>query len=460
MSDHDALSAELGQRLGRVWATPTEVSGLSALPGGASRQTLKFTATTSAGERKLVLRLDLAGPDGAAAMAREAAAMRAAAAAGVPAPAVVDHGTSAAGHPYLIMEYIAGETIPRRLLRDEQFADIRPTLAHRLGVIAARIHTIDPDRVADLPAQDPLDQLRALSDRYDGDRPTVELGLRWLRTHAPRRRPDTVVHGDLRNGNIIVGPDGVRAVLDWELTHRGNPTEDLGWLCVRAWRFGSALPVGGFGGYDQLLAGYQSVAGWGPDPDELRWWEVYGNLRWLLICRQQAAVHLRGSADSLEHAVVGRRVCEAEFDLLLALGHTAPHAVPDPLDALDAAHDGDNDRVPPHDAPHADHLLAVLARSLRDGDLAAALPGGKPRFLARVGANAIAIARREILLARDIAARRESRLAALGFTTEADLAHALRTETVDLADPAVIDAVVTTVHDKLLVANPAYLAVP
>ena len=58
------------------------------------------------------------------------------------------------------------------------------------------------------------------------------------------------VHGDFRCGNLLVGPDGLRGVLDWELAHAGDPAEDIGWLCAPAWRFGGAGEVGGFGALD------------------------------------------------------------------------------------------------------------------------------------------------------------------------------------------------------------------
>jgi aminoglycoside phosphotransferase (APT) family kinase protein len=70
----------------------------------------------------------------------------------------------------------------------------------------------------------------------------------------------TLVHGDFRHGNLIIGPDGVRAVLDWELAHLGDPMEDLGWICVNSWRFGEIdKPVGGFGSREELFAGYEAA---------------------------------------------------------------------------------------------------------------------------------------------------------------------------------------------------------
>lgn len=148
---------------------------------------------------------------------------------------------------------------------------------------------------------------------------TFELGLRWLDAHRPPTRPAALVHGDFRLGNLIVGPDGLRAVLDWELVHLGDPLEDLGWLCTRAWRFGEAPAVGGFGSIEQLLAAYRAGGGGDVDPAALHWWQVYGTLRWGVICIGQAAVHLAGLQRSVELAAIGRRVCENEHDLLLLL---------------------------------------------------------------------------------------------------------------------------------------------
>jgi aminoglycoside phosphotransferase (APT) family kinase protein len=128
-----------------------------------------------------------------------------------------------------------------------------------------------------------------------------------------------VVHGDFRLGNVMVGDEGLRAVLDWELSHVGDPMEDLGWLCVRAWRFGSEHPVAGIGDYDTLLDEYQKASGLPADRDALRWWEVLGTLKWGIMCMLQASAHLLGFSRSHELAAIGRRVCENEYDILLAL---------------------------------------------------------------------------------------------------------------------------------------------
>jgi aminoglycoside phosphotransferase (APT) family kinase protein len=293
------------------------VSGIERMSGGASRQTFVFEAKSERDTRRLVLRRDPPGAPSPGLM-RETALLRAAAARGVPVPRVVVSGddSSPLGAAFLVMEHVDGETIPRRILRDEGLAPARAQLARRCGEVLAEIHSIEPAAVPGLSGGDQLEQLRNALDASAQPHPAFELAFRWLESDRPPPSDPTVVHGDFRNGNLIIGPEGIRAVLDWELAHLGDPAEDLGWLCMKAWRFGSSLPVGGFGTVEQLLAGYESHGGAHVEREVLRWWQVMGTLRWGIICIVQAATHTSGAVRSVELAALGRRVCEVEWDLL------------------------------------------------------------------------------------------------------------------------------------------------
>ncbi|WP_425839642.1 phosphotransferase family protein [Streptomyces fractus] len=448
----EPLRDELRARLAELWGEPVTVEGWRRLSGGASRDTFSLDATATDGaSHPLILRCDPPVKPAPEVMAREAAVLAAAAGAGVPVPRLVDHG-AVLGRAHLLMERVEGETIPRRLLRDERFAAVRPKLARELGRILARVHTIPAASVPDLPEADPLHQLTGLYRQFDDPSPAVELGLRWLADHRPQAaRPARVVHGDFRNGNLMIDETGVRAVLDWELTHIGDPVEDLGWLCVKAWRFGSAEPVGGFGPREELLAGYAEIAGTRPGEGELHWWEVYGTLRWAVLCRMQAERFLSGAEQAVEYAVLGRKVCEQEYDVLLALGVTEPGPVPDVLAGRD-----DTTAAPPHDRPGADALLRAVQTFLTEET------AGDPRrrFLSKVAANAVAIARREALLAPALAEAHARRLAVLGVADDRALAAAIRDGTAPVDDAAALEAVRGGVTDKLTVANPAYAAQP
>jgi aminoglycoside phosphotransferase (APT) family kinase protein len=441
------LNDRLAERLTAVLGEPVAVSDLVRLTGGASRETWSFTARTGRGARRLVLRRDPPGagrPDG---MAREAAAIAAAGRHGVPVPTLLDSGDGL-GAPYLITDHVDGETIARRLLREDRYADARTGLAAAFGRALAGIHAVPPAEVPGLePLVDPVAGLRATCDELGEPLPTLEIAFRWLDEHRPAPVPETVVHGDFRTGNLIIGEDGLRAVLDWELVHRGDPRQDLGWLCVKCWRFGSPLAAGGFGTVDQLLDGYASVAGWRPSADDVLWWQIYGTAWWALGCRQMAQRHLSGETRSVELAAIGRRVCEQEHDLLLALGHPAEPPPADPAPPSDL-----------HGRPTSAELVEAVVGFLREDVMSAV--DGRLNFLSRVAANALDGVRRELLLGPGQEERHRSRLAALGVADQAEFAAALRSGRLAADDPAVLATVRAAVTDRLAVANPRYFDQP
>jgi aminoglycoside phosphotransferase (APT) family kinase protein len=314
---------QLAAAVGRHLRQAVTIEGLRRLSGGASRETWSFDAVTADGARHgLVLRRDPGASTGQSDRSVEFALLDAADQGGVATPRVwfllePDDGLGSG----FVMERIEGETIPRRILRDETYAAARPLLARQCGEQAARIHALDPARLPALAVQGAREQIavyRGYLDGFGEPHPAFELGLRWLAEHAPPDPPrPALVHGDFRNGNLVVGPDGIRAVLDWELAHLGDPIEDLGWLCVKSWRFGvTDRRVGGFGRVDDLLEAYRATGGGDVDPSRLRYWEAMGTLKWGVICEIQAFTHLEGAVRSVELATLGRRVAEMEWDLL------------------------------------------------------------------------------------------------------------------------------------------------
>ncbi|MGY1699478.1 phosphotransferase family protein [Geodermatophilus sp. SYSU D00766] len=444
-------ASALARRLTRLTGRPVTVEDLTRLTGGANRETWALTAVDSTGRRGLVLRGGVG--TGGAPLAVEAEAIAAAARAGVPVPELVDVGGGEEGLPaeYLLMGRVAGETIPRRLLRDETYATARAGLARELGAVLARLHAAPLDGLTAVPAVgDPLEQLTAAYLTGGPPPPGLALGLRWLREHRPPAHGPVLVHGDFRLGNLVVGPDGLRAVLDWELVHRGDPLEDLGWCCAKVWRFGSRLPAAGVGTREELLDGYAAVAGWRPTAAELHWWELHGTVQWGLMTRAMTERHLSGAEPSVELAAIGRRAAEQEFDVLLALGLDTPDATA-PEDPA-----GDDELL--FGRPTAAELAAAVGDFLA-GEVRAAT-GGRTSFHAQVAANVVATVRRELLLGDGARARRRARLAGLGLTDDAGLSEAVADGTLDDRWDAVVDAVREGVRDRLRVAAPRHLAVP
>jgi aminoglycoside phosphotransferase (APT) family kinase protein len=296
-------------------AVGIDVSDVRPAGGGASARMWHVTLGDGG---EAVLRCPRVEPGGMAiGAAAEVRVLRAAVTAGVPAPSVLAEVPAGDGlDAGYLMTRLEGEALPKRLLRDPTYASARARLVPDAARALARIHAVPPGPL-DLPvleAPGQLDLLEGVHRSFGVAIPAFELALRWLRAHVPDPVEPVLVHGDFRLGNLLVGPDGLVAVLDWELAHLGDPAEDLGWLCARPWRFGGAGEAAGLAPRADLLAAYDGDM----DPARLHFWEVLASLKWGAICQVQAARHTR-EHPSLEHAVIGRRVSESELDLLVLL---------------------------------------------------------------------------------------------------------------------------------------------
>lgn len=315
-----ALAAVLAPALG-----PVRIEALVRLSAGANRETWSFDAVADDGIRhELILQRDRAGMERlVGSCAREARVLRHARAGGVPCAEVVVSldPPNPLERSFTINRRLAGETIARRILRDPEWGEARRNFVADCGLALGAIHRLDPAPVqGDLPEiPDALSLTRLTYDELADPHPVFELAMRWLERHRPEPLGTTVVHGDFRLGNLLLDHRGLAAALDWEIAHIGDPGQDLGWLCVRAWRFGGAEPVGGIGPYEDLLAAYAGATGVDVGLERLRWWEIYGTLRWGVICMQLTDDHRSGRSPSVELATIGRRVVENEYDVLLAL---------------------------------------------------------------------------------------------------------------------------------------------
>lgn len=317
---------DIGHRLARAFQRRGHDGVLAdhrRLSGGASKESILLTLRDGTAEHGYVLRRAVAGHDDGFGLPPdiEAALLQAAGDAGatVPGVAFVLDDTDGLG-PGFVMHKVDGETLAPRIQREETFARARDALPAQLGRALARIHRARIDHIAGLPDQPigwQVEHYRAVLDQIGVAAPALELGLAWASAHRPAGPRSTLVHGDFRLGNLMVDGQGLAAVLDWELAHRGDPMEDLGWLCIRSWRFGRPdLPVAGIGGREALFAAYEAEAGIPVDRDAVHFWEVFGNVKWGAICLIQASRHVGGQTRSVELAAIGRRMQEAAFDLI------------------------------------------------------------------------------------------------------------------------------------------------
>jgi aminoglycoside phosphotransferase (APT) family kinase protein len=446
-ADAQARTRAIAQRLGEILGEPL-TGELRRLSSGASRETFKLS-TRSRG----ALVLQIARKAGKLVESPPQAALLAAAAeAGVLVPAVVAHGADdeVLGPSWTVAEALAGSTDPVAIIAGEDVPDAQQLIDDLAGALAS-IHRMPAD-LAGVPAvEDPLALLREWIDRLGEPHPAFELAFRALESQRPPPTRTTLVHGDFRMGNLMMDSGGLTGVLDWELAHVGDPIEDLGWLCVPAWRFlRPDRPAAGLATREELLDAYERHSGIAVDPAALRWWELAGTLRWGVICVMQAFTHLSGAMRSVEHAVIGRRACEVEWDLLELLDPLQEGVAPE----SDLPADRPTQAPALHDRPTMLELLDASREALGDD----VLPHveGRPAFQLRVVLRALGIVQRELAQQQEHTARHAAALATVGCADERELARAIRDGALGDGEAYVLAAVRATVRAKLEAANPAY----
>ena len=305
----DAFQAGLSKLLG----SEVEISEPVLLAGGASKEAWAVDAD---GERLLVRRAAVTViHERTLTLAQEYAVIEAAFEAGVKVPRPYGTIADLAGREAFVMERLEGETIGRRIVQREELTAAREQLPVQLAEELAKIHAIPADRLPFLP-EARLEGMAEDLDEVDEPHPAIELGLWWLRENRPPERPLVVNHGDYRIGNVVVGPEGLVGVLDWEFAHLDDPVRDVAFGMVRAWRFGvPEKRLGGIGDAGQFVERYNDLTGIDVRPEELDYWELAGNVAWAIATLTQAQRHLKGRDRNVEFATLGRLSAEVEYEI-------------------------------------------------------------------------------------------------------------------------------------------------
>jgi len=390
--EHTEFHAKLAQVVTSRLADCDGLISVARLSGGASQETYRMEVDSGGETRTLAMRRAVEGTYNDLTLSRpglagEAELMRQASAAGVPSPAIYyvltredDLGDG------FIMEWIEGEALGARIVRQPEYATLRQTLAYEIGKILARVHQID---VTSPPLRDllvqtpPTDFIQQTWDRYiafDTPQPLIDYTARWLLENLKPAHELVLVHNDFRTGNFMVNEREVVAVIDWEAAHVGDPMRDLGWICVNSWRYGGDDPVGGFGSYEDLFRGYEEVTEQTVDLDEVKYWQVFGSFWWATVCLGMVAQFRGGPDASIERASIGRRASEALVDCVNLM-------MPGAVDLIEPGLSVDIDM------PRTDELLTAVSGFLHDQVMGETT--GRTNFLARVSANAVDIAARE-----------------------------------------------------------------
>lgn len=200
------------------------------------------------------------------------------------------------GQPFFVMEEVPGCQSGFDAFQRKPYSDLIETIGERKWTILGRIAAAEPAAVGlldtmDAPAPDEcwrreLDRwTKVIDDDELAPQPIARAAMRWMRRNPPPP-PDRlhVVHGDYRTGNFLYNELGeVRAILDWEMCHLGDPLEDLAWALTPLWGWPNAQRPGKLIARDRAIAFWEQASGLRADPAALRWWEVFACIKGLGI---------------------------------------------------------------------------------------------------------------------------------------------------------------------------------
>jgi len=301
----DRLQAYLRGRLG---APDLTVSGLARIPGGASRETYRFRARAGGRERGLILRRDPPASLIETDRTTEYRAYEAFHGLGlpVPAPVALELDPAPLDRPFFVMEEVencqAGS-----IMSPDPFGPHRETVGRQFFTVMGQIAAADPRDVglSDFEGESDIHDVamhevarweKVVDEDEREPQPIVRAAIRWLkRNPPPPAQKISVVHGDYRTGNFLYDDKGtIRAILDWEMAHLGDPLEDLGWAIDPLWSGGNTEMPGGMLPRAEALRLWEKTSGLKADPKALFWWEIFASLKGAAIWVSAACEYAEG----------------------------------------------------------------------------------------------------------------------------------------------------------------------
>jgi len=283
-------------------ARDVRVDGLSRIHGGASRETyrlrLRWSEAGEPHERGLILRRDPPSSLIETDREHEFRAYRAFRGTDVPVPEPIwlEEDASWLERPFFVMERVDGCESSLRGLTEAPCVAHREKLGRTKWQVLAAIARADPSRLGLAKGRSELSpescwehELSHWEHVIDADElepePIARAAIRWLRRNPPPPAERiSVVHGDYRSGNFLYDADGnLRAVLDWEMWHLGDPLEDLAWSLNPLWSWPEAKLAGRLLPREQAVAVWEQASGLHAPSEALHWWDVFTQVKSLAI---------------------------------------------------------------------------------------------------------------------------------------------------------------------------------
>jgi aminoglycoside phosphotransferase (APT) family kinase protein len=258
-------------------------------PGGVTR------------EEQLIMLSRLPGSQVQADPEREFAVLRALDGTAVPAPKAwaLDADGAVTGASSILLQRMPGQADAVAYLRERDENQGR-RLTEDLARAAAALHTADPSGLVGVLGRDVGGQVGYWRSVYLDARleplPVLAWLFGWLDDHVPEPARCAIVHGDLRPGNFLYSRDRLVALLDWEMVHLGDPTEDLAWIYRPLWSPERFLDLEGF------VRCYESAGGPPVDRSALTYHRVLAEVKFAAISLRAASGFARGTTSNLRLA--------------------------------------------------------------------------------------------------------------------------------------------------------------
>lgn len=282
-------------------ASDVEITGLSRIYGGASRETYRLNATWKEGgaakSRALILRRDPVASLIETERDLEFNAYRAFHPTGlpVPEPLYLETDLKWLDRPFFVMEQIL-DSAAGSAFNPDPYGVHATAIGEQFWTHLGHIAKADPHAIGfdkNLEAVAPADCWRIELEKWekviDEDelcpQPIARAAIRWLKRNAPTPAEKiSVVHGDYRTGNFMFNGEGrITAILDWEMCHLGDPLEDVAWAADPLWAFQNPERPGGMVPRAEALALWEKASGLKIDGKRLQWWEIFNSLKGLAI---------------------------------------------------------------------------------------------------------------------------------------------------------------------------------
>jgi aminoglycoside phosphotransferase (APT) family kinase protein len=161
----------------------------------------------------------------------------------VPRVLAVGEDESLLGVPFYVMEEEHGSVLASAIPPALDTPAERRRTAEELVDALVELHAVDWRACGLEGYGKPTGYLERQVRRFSGlwehnktrELPVVEELGEWLARNMPESPESTIVHGDYRLGNVMMGdhaPAELVAIFDWELSTIGDPLADVGYLTV------------------------------------------------------------------------------------------------------------------------------------------------------------------------------------------------------------------------------------